>query len=77
VLAVLLLRPAPLEMLVVNSYMLLELLEGVVRPLRKTIEAVMHVAVGNMAVGQQCGGGNLVVGREPVERIGQHLDGNK
>jgi hypothetical protein len=75
VLAVFWLRAASLEMWVVDSYVLLELLEGVVRPLRKTVEAVVHVPVGNMAIRQQGGGGDGVVRGEAVEWIGKHLDG--
>jgi hypothetical protein len=74
VLAVLGLWSAPLEMWVVDSYMLLELLEGIVGPLGHAIHAMVHVPVGNVAVGEQRGGGDGVVGRKPVKRIGKHLD---
>jgi hypothetical protein len=52
---------------------LLELLERVVGSWRERVEPSVEVAGGDMAVGEQRGRGD-VVGREPVERIRQHLD---
>ena len=58
----------------VHTDMLLELLKGVVRPLRHALEAVgVEVRVRDMAVGEESGGGDGVVWREPVERVRQHV----
>lgn len=73
VLAVLGLRARPGEVRVVNSYVLLEVLKGVVRSLGQAVEAAVKVARRDMAVGEQRGGGDGVVRREPVKRVGQHL----
>ena len=76
-LPVLLLRPGARKMRVVDAYVLLELLQGVVGALGEGVEA-SRVEVGrlDMAVGEESRGGDRMVGREPVERVGQHLDGS-
>jgi hypothetical protein len=61
-------------MWVVNSYMLLELLKGVVRPLGECVETSVEVTVRHMPVGHERGLRHGVVGGEPVKRIGHHLD---
>lgn len=76
-LPVLLLGPGAREMRVVNAYVLLKLLQGVVGALGEGVEA-SRVEMGglDMAVGKESRGGHRMVGREPVERVGQHLDGS-
>jgi len=54
VLAMLRLGPCPSEMWVVNSYMLLELLESVVRPLGEGVESRVQVPVWDVPVRQEC-----------------------
>ena len=72
-LPVLLLRPGPGEVGVVDANVLLELLESVVRVRPEGVESRgVEVAGRDMAVGQQrCL--RDVVGGEPVKRIRQHV----
>lgn len=64
------------QVLAVRPYMLLEVLEGVVRSLRQSVQSRrMYVARGDMAVRQESRGRQRVVWRESVKRIGQHLEG--
>ena len=58
---------------VVDTDVLLQLLQGVVRALGEGVHAGgVHVCGRDMAVGEQRGGGDGVVGRKAVEWIGQH-----
>lgn len=58
---------------VVDTDVLLQLLQGVVRALGEGVHAgCMHVSGRDMAVGEQRRGGDGVVGRKAVERVGQH-----
>lgn len=57
--------------------MLLELLEGIVRSLGQSVQAGrMEVSPGNMAVtvGEKCVRRDGVIGREPMKRVGQHVE---
>ena len=72
VLPMLWLRPRPAHVRV-HSDMLLKLLEGVVGALRHALEAVVEMRAGNMAVGEESGGRNSMVWREPMKRIRQHV----
>ena len=73
VLPVLRLGPRPGHVRV-HTDVLLELLEGVVGALRHALEAAgVEMRVGGMAVGEESGGGDGMVWREPVERVGQHV----
>jgi hypothetical protein len=58
---------------VVHAYVLLEVLEGVVGSLGQAVEAAVKVARLDMAVGEESGRRNCVVGGEPVKRVGQHV----
>lgn len=73
VLAVLGLWSRPGEMGVVHAYVLLEVLEGIVGSLGEAVEAAVKVARLDMAVGEEGGRRNCVVGGEPVKRVGQHV----
>ncbi len=76
VLAVLRLWARARKVRVVHTDMLLQLLEGVVRALGEGIQTGgMHVAGLHVAIGQECGRRQGVVGGEAVERIGQHRAG--
>ena len=58
----------------VHTDVLLELLEGVVGALRHAVEAAgVEMRVGDMAVGEESGGGDGVVWRKPVKRVRQHV----
>lgn len=64
----------PSQMVVVHSYVLLELLQRVVGSLGETVEAGrVKVASWNMSIGEEGGGGDGVVRGEPVKRVGQHV----
>lgn len=63
------------QVLVVCSYMLLEVLKGVVRTLRQPVQSRwMDVAWRNMAVRKERRGRQRVVWRESVKRIRQHFE---
>ena len=65
----------PSQVRVVNTDMLLELLQSVVGALGKSVEAgCVDVARGNVPVGEQRCRGDGVVWREAVERVGQHCE---
>lgn len=68
-------RPAS-EMRVgaVRPYVVLELLQGIVRVGRKRVKPVgVRMAVRDVCVGEEGAGLHAVIGRESVERVGQHL----
>jgi len=69
---VLLLRPWPSKV-GIHAHVLLELLESIVGTLAHAIEPTsVHVAVRDVAIGEEGCRGDRVVGREPMERIRQH-----
>jgi hypothetical protein len=68
------LRGAELGVLV-GVDLLLELLEGVLGAVGQGVEAGAVQVAGGRVVGQHVAGGEGVVGREAVQRVGQHLEG--
>lgn len=73
-LPVLCLRSSPSEMRVVNSDMLLKLLESIMRVLGQAIKPCVVKMARRDAVGEQGCGGYGVVWGETVQWIRQHLD---
>jgi hypothetical protein len=55
---------------------LVELVNAVLRVLRERVEVVMvHRVLRHMIVGHDARRGQVLVGGEALERVGQHLDG--
>lgn len=57
-----------------DTNVLLQMLDSVLGAMPKSVETgSVEVVCGTMAVGQKCAGGDCMVRRESLERIGQHF----